>query len=110
MEMFTLNGDSLRETAATPAQRAALYQVAARLPGIELVGAVHDDAGRPGTAVAMDDHGIRSTLVFDPQTSALLQEEQVALPGNSYGYAAGERVGYATYLVQRIVDSKTATS
>jgi RNA polymerase sigma-70 factor (ECF subfamily) len=111
MEMFTLIGDSLRETAATPEQRAALYDVAARLPGIQLLGPVHDSAGRPGTGVAMDDHGndIRSTLIFDPETSALLGEEQVALPGNSFGYPAGERIGYATYLEQAVVNSKTAT-
>jgi hypothetical protein len=108
-EMFTLVGDSLRETAATPAQRSALYQVAARIPGVELVGPVTDSAGRPGIAVARDDHGIRSMLVFDPQTSALLAEEQVALPGNPYGYPAGARLDYSTYVVQRIVDSDTAT-
>lgn len=111
VEMFTLIGDSLRETAATPAQRAALYQVAARLPGIELLGAVEDSAGRPGVAVAMSgDHAIRSTLIFDPDTSALLAEEQVALAGNPYGYPAGMRIGYATYLVQKIVNSDTANS
>jgi hypothetical protein len=110
-EMFTLVGDSLRETSATPAQRAALYQVAARLPGVELVGSVKDSIGRPGVAVARNsDDGIRFTLIFDPDTSALLEEEEVALPGNQFGYSAGTRVGYATYLVQRIVDSDTATS
>lgn len=108
VEMFTLVGDSLREVAATPAQRAALYQVAARIPGVELVGPVTDSAGRPGIAVAMTAHGIRSTLIFDPDTSALLSEEQVALEANPYGYPAGTRVGYSTYLVQKIVDSPTA--
>jgi len=73
-EMFTLVGDSLRETSASPAQRAALYQAAARIPGVELVGPVTDSAGRQGVAVAMDDQGIRFTLIFDPRTSALLGE------------------------------------
>jgi len=107
-EMFTLVGDSLRETSATPAQRAALFQVVARIPGVELVGAVKDDAGRAGVAVALSNHDIRSMLIFDPRTSALLAEEQVALPGNSFGYPAGSRVGYSIYLVQKIVDSDTA--
>ncbi len=109
LEMFTLVGDSLRETAATPAQRAALYQVAARLPGIELLGPVKDSAGRSGIGVAMSNHGIRFTLVLDPETSALLAEESVALPGNRYGYPADFRTGYATYLVHTIVDSETST-
>jgi len=108
-EMFTLVGDSLRETSATPAQRAALFQVAARIPGVELVGSVKDSAGRTGIAVAREDHGVRSTLIFDPETSALLSEEDVALPGNPYGYETGTLVGYATYLEQAIVDSETAT-
>jgi len=107
-EMFTLVGDSLRETSATPEQRAALYQVAARIPGVELIGRVKDTAGRPGIAVARDHNGIRSTLIVDPDTSALLSEEDVALAGNTFGYAPGTRVGYATYLDQAIVDSKTA--
>jgi hypothetical protein len=107
-EIFTLVGDSLRETSATPAQRAALYQVASRIPGVEPLGRVADSAGRTGVGVARDDHGIRSVLIFDPDTSALLSEEEVALPGNSAGYPAGTRVGYATYLEQAIVDSDTA--
>jgi hypothetical protein len=109
-EMFTLIGDSLRETATTPAQRAALYEVAARLPGVQLLGTVHDSTGRAGTAVALDGHdGIRVVLVLDPRTSSLLEEQQITLPGNSFGVPAGEQIGYATYLVQAVVDSDRAT-
>jgi hypothetical protein len=108
LEMFTLIGDSLRETAATPAQRAALYQVAARLPGIELLSPVKDSAGRDGVAVAMTADGVRHTLIFDPATSALLAEEQIAVE-NIRNYPAGTRIGYSTYLVHAIVDSQTAT-
>jgi hypothetical protein len=107
-EMFTLVGDALRETSATAAQRAALYQVAARIPGVELVGPVTDGTGRAGTAVAMTRDGVRFTLIFDPQTSALLEEDDTALAGNHFGLPAGTRVGYATYLTQAIVSSNTA--
>jgi hypothetical protein len=110
VEMFNLIGDSLRESAATPAQRAALYQVAARLPGIELLGTVTDSAGRTGIGVAISDHGIRFTLILDPNTSALLAEENIALAGNQHGYPAGTRTGYSTYLVQQVVNSDSATS
>ena len=109
-EMFTLVGDALRETAATPAQRAALYEVAARIDGVQLVGQVHDSAGRAGTAVSLDAHGVRFTLVLDPDTSSLLEEREVALPGNPYGYPAGLRTGWATYLVQAVVGSDTSTT
>jgi hypothetical protein len=106
-EMLQLVGNALRETNASPAQRAALYAVAARIPGVELVGAVTDALGRSGVAVAReDDHAkIRYTLVFDPKTAALLAEEQVVLPGNALGYPAGTRIGYATYVKSGIVDS-----
>jgi hypothetical protein len=106
-EMLQLVGNSLRETNASPAQRAALYTVAARIPGVELVGDVTDALGRRGVAVAReDDHAkIRYTLVFDPKTAALLAEEQVVLPGNAFGYPAGTRIGLATYVKTGIVDS-----
>lgn len=108
LEMFTLVGDSLRETAATPAQRAALYEVAARLPGVQLLGPLKDSVGRPGVAVAMTADGVRHTLIFDPATSALLAEEQMAVE-NIRNYPAGTPVGYSTYVVRAIVDSETAT-
>jgi hypothetical protein len=105
-EMFVYVGDSLRETNASPEQRAALYQVAARIPGVELVGPV-DSAGRRGIAVAKDDdvNRIRSVLVFDPSTSVLLAEEESTLDGNSLGYPAGTRIESITYLETTVVDS-----
>jgi RNA polymerase sigma-70 factor (ECF subfamily) len=109
-EMFTLIGDALRENYTTPAQRAALYEVAARLPGIELAGRTSDATGRPAIAVVMDNghDDIRSTLLFDPSTYELLGEEQILLPGNPLGYPSGTVIGHATYLEQRVVDSVPA--
>jgi len=106
-EMFVLVGDALRETFTTPAQRAALYEVAARIPGVELVGGITDHTGRPGIAVAMRDRqaGVRFTLIFDPGTGTLLGEEQVALAGNWWGYPEGTVVGWATYLETAVVDA-----
>ena len=108
-QMFTLVGDALRETSATPAQRAALYEVAARIPGVELVGPVSDRAGRAGIAVAMRDEAnrIRHTLIFDPETSALLGEEEIVLAGNAWDYPEGTVIGFATYLESAVVDAIT---
>jgi hypothetical protein len=104
-EMFTLVGDALRETGASPAQRAALYEVAARIPGVVLLGSVRDPAGRLGTGVAFESthNALRTTLIFDPATSALLAEQQVALRGGQA--PAGTLLGYAVYLQQGVVDS-----
>lgn len=106
-EMFRMAGESLRERSATPEQRAALFEVASRLDGIELVGDVTDTAGRPGIAIAMLDprNGIRDTFVFDPDTSALLAEEEVvAADDNEFGYPVGTVIGHSTYLERAIVD------
>jgi hypothetical protein len=105
-EMFTLVGDNLRETTATPEQRAALYAVAARIPGVESLGPAVDPAGRRGVAVAMDDAArhIRQTLIFDPATSRLLAEQEIALSG-SQEFPAGTRIESAVYLETAIVDS-----
>jgi hypothetical protein len=105
-EMFTLIADALRETGASPALRAALYEVAARIPGVQLIGPAKDRIGRRGVAVAYVDGKIheRHELIFDRRTSALLGEEYVQLAGNSYGYPAGTVTGYSTYVSSAVVN------
>jgi hypothetical protein len=77
-----LIGDYLREWGVTPEQRAALYEVAARLPGIELLGRRTDPQGRTGIAFAMraEDRAERVTLIIDPDTGELLAITRVTLP------------------------------
>lgn len=69
-ELYVIVGDLLRESPAPPALRKALWEVAARVPGVTLVGAVHDSTGRPG--VAVERHGNR--YVLDPNDGRLLEE------------------------------------
>ena len=117
-ETFSIVGDLLRETYTQPAVRGALYEVAADLPGVELVGRVEDAAGRPGVAVAYTHEGIRQEFIFDPQTAVLLGERYVLVdastvdvesggPGAIYGLVGpAGTVGYeATYFDPGIVDS-----
>jgi hypothetical protein len=86
-----------------------LYRVAAGLGGVELIGSVTDRAGRTGIAVAMTSHlpsrGLeRRTLIFDPDTSMLLAEEDVLLEPVDWLDADPPLViGYNTYLVSDIV-------
>jgi hypothetical protein len=108
-EMFVIVGDLLRQQTAPPAVRAALYRVVASIPGVELVGKVHDRAGRQGVAVARTHTytGLkkRHVLIFDPRTSALLAEETVLLQAVDWIDARPPVViGYATYLESGIVD------
>jgi hypothetical protein len=108
-ERFTIVGDLLRETVAAPKVRAALFRVAAGLNGVELIGSVTDRAGRTGMAVSMTNaqssRGLeRRTLIFDPETSALLAEEEVILDKVDWLDAEPPVViGYNTYLVSDIV-------
>jgi hypothetical protein len=51
-EDFVQVGDLLRESDASPALRAALFKVAAGIPGVKLLGTVTDSDGRSGTAIA----------------------------------------------------------
>jgi hypothetical protein len=106
-EMFTEIGDLLREDPIPAKVRAALYLVAARIPGIELLGVTRDSIGRPALAVALNDtfDGERDELLFDPKTSALLGERSVVVkPPPSFHVKPGSAWSGATYLASGIVE------
>jgi hypothetical protein len=102
--MFTLVGDTLAAWNATPEQRAALFEVAARIPGVELLGERTDPAGRTGVAFRMRDEldPFEITLIVDPETSQLLAKTSVTLPGGAA--PAGIVVESSTYDAPRLVD------
>jgi hypothetical protein len=105
-EMFTEIGDLLREDPIPAKVRAALYLVAARIPGIRMLGLTHDAIGRPALAVALNDtlYGERSELLFDPKTSVLLGERSVVVkPPRSYHVKPGTVTSGATYITSGIV-------
>ena len=81
--LLTSVGELLRETAAPAELRRALYQVAARIPSIRLVGGSTDVLGRNGTAVAVEstESGARKRLelLFKEQTGQLLAVREVLL-------------------------------
>jgi hypothetical protein len=105
-EDFIQIGDLLRETDAPPALRAALYKIAAGLPGVQLLGTVADRAGRSGTGLAILDRGIRNELIFDSATSALLAEQQTINDAHAGIPAApGTVIGWSVYQARKIVDS-----
>jgi hypothetical protein len=100
----TLIEGYLREVGTTRAQRAALFEVAARLPGIALLGRRTDRDGRTGIGFAMDDEdGNRTTLIVDPESGHLLASSQVTLPGGAI--PAGTVVADATFQPPVVVDA-----
>jgi hypothetical protein len=113
VQMFVVVGDLLKETGAAPEVRAALYRVAAGIPGVELIGNVRDRAGRQGVAVAKTIYHFtgtqRDTLIFDPTTSTLLGTEMVRTPW-LYGVATKEptMVSYVVYLESEVIEQLPA--
>ena len=69
-ELFTIVGALLAESPAPPALRKALWEIAARVPGVTLVGAVKDSAGRPGVEIKRGDEG----YILDPKDGRLLEQ------------------------------------
>lgn len=108
-ETFTLIGDMLRESYLPAAVRAAVYELTAELPRVELLGEVDDPVGRPGVGIAYTDRkrGTRHELIFDPETSALLGEQESIVRSGAFGFRAprGTPIGYAAYLESKVVDS-----
>jgi hypothetical protein len=73
-ELWDAVGTLLRETPASPSLRAALWQVAARVPGVVVVGAVTDAQGRQGTAVELKIPRGYQRYVIDTDDGRLLEE------------------------------------
>jgi hypothetical protein len=69
-ELYTVVGDLLRESPASPALREALYEVAANIPGVAVKGHYTDALGRTGIAVERGGE----ILVVDPSNGALLAD------------------------------------
>jgi hypothetical protein len=119
--MFQIVGHLLGQPA--PADlRVALYEVAGRIPGIELLGEVTDPLGRPGIGFAMDVEGevsvenpgsgqphkvsIRNELIFDPDTAQLLaQSRSMTLLEPTDEIPEGMGSGWTAYLESGIVAS-----
>jgi hypothetical protein len=78
-----LIAEDLRDPGASPALRAALYQAARRVPGVEYLGARTDTAGRHGVAIGVTDASggepVLYSLIFDPENSDVLASETTAL-------------------------------
>jgi hypothetical protein len=97
---------ALQESYATPAQRAALYEIADRIPGVTRDPAAQDHAGRPGTGFTFDDtdNKMRTQVVIDPQTHALLGVTATTLPGYWDDYKPGTVIGWTVIDRVEVVD------
>ncbi len=101
-EAFVAIGDLLCGTVAPPAVSAALYRVAARIPGVTTVPDAVDAVGRHGVAVARVHDGTRFEWIFDQRTMRLLGRRTVLVKDGPWG-RAGEEVDSVALVAQGIV-------
>jgi hypothetical protein len=106
-EVFVEIADALREAPQTPRLRATLYRALALVPGVQLLGNVHDRLGRAAVGVAFTEHtGLRQELLFDPETSEILNERQVvAHPVQGLRAAPGTAVEDIVYTKRAVTDA-----
>jgi len=57
---------------ATPAQKAAMFEVAEQLPGVDVVQSSTDPVGRPGVLLRLQVQGTQEEYWFDPTSEQLL--------------------------------------
>jgi hypothetical protein len=106
--LFQKIGALLGEGSASPALRAALYEVASRLPGVKLDGAVRDPSGRPGLGLEITNQGgattidnirVRTELILDPASTALLAINSSSSPARFGAASSFWRVYTRTAIV-----------
>lgn len=104
-DTFDTIGELLRETVMPPKTAAALYQAAAKIPGVTLAPDVVDAAGRHGIGVARDNTraGWRTAWIFDPDTLEYLGERSHLIRDTSLG-RKGTPIGRSAVLERAVVD------
>jgi hypothetical protein len=75
-EVFGLIGDILAQGDASPELRAALYQAAAEMDGVQLLGEVSDPLGRTGVGLAIEAGDERIQIIVDEPSAQLLVVER----------------------------------
>jgi RNA polymerase sigma-70 factor (ECF subfamily) len=97
--------DALR-TGVTPADvRAALYEAAAGIPGVEITEQAANLEGRTGISIGRVESAdnSRQDLIIDTETGALIGERRVAL-SEGWGFPAGTTTGF-TAVRTSVVDT-----
>jgi hypothetical protein len=105
---FNAITSSFEQSPMPPTLRGAMYGALALIHGVKAAGLDRDLVGRRGNAVEFTDHfrGIRTELIFDPDTSALLGERQTAI-GKDVGFRAGSLIENLAYLDEAITNNLT---
>lgn len=83
-ELLDTVASVLRSGIAPPKLRAALYDIAASIPGVQLISDAPTYNGRHGIAVMLSRPLARLEVIFDPVTSDLLGTREIATIATAY--------------------------
>ncbi|MER7171711.1 CU044_5270 family protein [Streptomyces mesophilus] len=105
--VFEAIGNLIAETVLPPANAAALYKAAAKLPGVTEVADAVDAKGRHGIGIARVDpfSSVRTTWVFDRKTLSYLGQRDT-LTKDTFRGDAGAFLGASAVLERGIVDAE----
>ncbi|WP_053851550.1 CU044_5270 family protein [Streptomyces sp. NRRL B-24085] len=105
--VFSLIGDLIGGTVMPPANAAAFYRAAARLPGVREIPDAVDAAGRHGIAITLDDTGFatRHEWIFDKESLALLGS-RFYLTDPDRGITTETLAGTSAVMETAVVDRK----
>ncbi|MFJ4201844.1 CU044_5270 family protein [Streptomyces sviceus] len=105
--VFSLIGDLISGAVMPPANAAAFYRAAARLPGVREIPDAVDAAGRHGIAITLDDTGFatRDEWIFDKETLALLGS-RFYLTDPDRGITTETLAGTSAVMKTAVVDAK----
>jgi hypothetical protein len=94
------------ETMLPPKLAAAVYQAAAKIPGVQLSGQVQDAVGRAGLAVSYHDESANTydQWIFDPNTLEYLGDRRVTAEDDDVMGKAGTLLGTHAVLERGVVD------
>lgn len=98
-----LLGEALVEPDFCP----ALYRIAQRLPGVEVMDGVPDQLGRIGHGLAQIEHGERLELIFSHDTSELLAYQRFLAEPQPFA-PVGALHSWSAFLTRRVVDGLPA--
>ncbi|MEU9359653.1 CU044_5270 family protein [Streptomyces sp. NPDC048301] len=105
--VFEAIGDLISETVLPPANAAALYKAAARLPGVTEVADAVDAKGRHGLGIARTDpfSSVRTTWIFDRSTLSYLGQRDT-LAKTTFRGKAGALMGASAVLERAVVEAE----
>lgn len=106
--VFTTIGDLVGETIMPPANAAAFYRAAARIPGVREVPDAVDAAGRRGIAITREDAGsaTRDEWIFDRHTFAFLGARSYITHDESRGITTDTLYGSSAVMQRTVVDRR----